>query len=310
MLRENPDMFTMLERKALLIAALCHDLDHLGYNNAFAKKFIPPFEKLYPASQMENYHIRETFRILSITGTDILFDWAENDKAEFAYHAKESILATDLALYFAGKKTIEGMIDAGLDLSNGDNRRRLMNLMMNASDLSAATKPWETQVESAQDLYDEFYSQGDLEKRFGEPPIPMQDRNNADNFAKEQVGFVKYVCLPMYTVLSKGLPSTQCLVDSCVVNYLHWEREVAKAEEEKTARLAAAVEIVEVPSPAEQNRSTTPVDRAESQMRKEKKGKAPKGGRSDLEVPGKGKHGRSRSPGKVGAKFRNAEADG
>ncbi|XP_055341604.1 cAMP and cAMP-inhibited cGMP 3',5'-cyclic phosphodiesterase 10A-like [Paramacrobiotus metropolitanus] len=307
MLRDNRDHFTDLERKSLMVATLCHDLDHLGFNNAFAKKFISPLEKLYPASQMENHHIRETFRILSIINCDIFHNWSEADKSAVAVMIKEAILATDLALYFAGKRSFEAMLDNDeIRLDNGDHRRRLMNILMNACDLTASTKPWGYQAECTRDLYDEFYTQGDIEKRYGEPPIPMLDRDNEGNLAREQVGFLRYVCMPLYALVSRILPSTQCLVDSCVVNMMHWEQEVIKAEEAQTEKLAVGTH--------ERANEVEHLDPSDVVMGgKAKRPRTPRSGASDVDTRDKHGRGLAKSPkpkaGKVDDKATRAKAN-
>ena len=46
-----------------------------------------------------------------------------------------------------------------------ERRELLRGMLMTASDVSAITKPWEIQQEVAKLLADEFFQQGDLEKK-------------------------------------------------------------------------------------------------------------------------------------------------
>ena len=52
--------------RTLLIAAICHDIDHRGFNNAFFKKFDEPLAKLYKTSVMERHHYEITVKILQV----------------------------------------------------------------------------------------------------------------------------------------------------------------------------------------------------------------------------------------------------
>ncbi|XP_014674430.1 PREDICTED: cAMP and cAMP-inhibited cGMP 3',5'-cyclic phosphodiesterase 10A-like [Priapulus caudatus] len=63
-LHENPTTFPLMERKALIFACICHDLDHQGYNNMFMKTMKTPLSVLYAESIMESHHYQETLFIL------------------------------------------------------------------------------------------------------------------------------------------------------------------------------------------------------------------------------------------------------
>lgn len=55
-----------LQKKGLLIACLCHDLDHRGYSNAYLQKFDHPLAALYSTSTMEQHHFSQTVSILQV----------------------------------------------------------------------------------------------------------------------------------------------------------------------------------------------------------------------------------------------------
>lgn len=58
--------FVVLQKKGLLIACLCHDLDHRGYSNAYLQKFDHPLAALYSTSTMEQHHFSQTVSILQV----------------------------------------------------------------------------------------------------------------------------------------------------------------------------------------------------------------------------------------------------
>lgn len=55
-----------LQRKGLLVACLCHDLDHRGYSNSYLQKFDHPLAALYSTSTMEQHHFSQTVSILQV----------------------------------------------------------------------------------------------------------------------------------------------------------------------------------------------------------------------------------------------------
>lgn len=63
---------TKLEKMALLVGGLCHDVDHRGYNNEYFKKLQHPLAGLYTTSVMEQHHYKQTITILHEEGHDIL----------------------------------------------------------------------------------------------------------------------------------------------------------------------------------------------------------------------------------------------
>jgi cGMP-specific 3',5'-cyclic phosphodiesterase len=55
----------------LLVACLCHDLDHRGTNNAFESKVESPLAILYSTSTMEHHHFDQCVMILNSEGNNI-----------------------------------------------------------------------------------------------------------------------------------------------------------------------------------------------------------------------------------------------
>lgn len=62
---------TDLEILGLLVACLCHDLDHRGTNNAFQTKTDSPLAILYTTSTMEHHHFDQCIMILNSEGNNI-----------------------------------------------------------------------------------------------------------------------------------------------------------------------------------------------------------------------------------------------
>jgi len=74
-------------------------------------------------------------------------------------------------------------------------------MMMTACDVAAITKPWEIQQQVAELVASEFFEQGDMERsQLQAEPIPMMDRKKKDELPKMQVGFIDFICLPVYKV--------------------------------------------------------------------------------------------------------------
>ncbi len=99
-------------------------------------------------------------------------------------------------------------------------------MLMTASDLSGGTKKWEChyrvsniqknlnlsrkkktenffkKFKLSQQVSDEFFNEGDLEKeKFKKEPIDSMNRNKSEQLPKIQMQFLQTVCFPLYKVI-------------------------------------------------------------------------------------------------------------
>lgn len=65
-------MCFLLQRLALFIGSLCHDLDHRGKSNKFMLESESPIAAVYSTSTMEHHHFNQTVTILQQDGHNIL----------------------------------------------------------------------------------------------------------------------------------------------------------------------------------------------------------------------------------------------
>jgi len=52
--------------RSMLIATICHDVDHRGRNNSFLQETKQPLSTLYKSSVMEQHHYATTIKILQV----------------------------------------------------------------------------------------------------------------------------------------------------------------------------------------------------------------------------------------------------
>ncbi|XP_077203994.1 cAMP and cAMP-inhibited cGMP 3',5'-cyclic phosphodiesterase 10A isoform X3 [Paroedura picta] len=230
-LQHNHELFTDLERRGLLIACLCHDLDHRGYSNSYLQKFDHPLAALYSTSTMEQHHFSQTVAILQLEGHNIFSNLHSTEYEQVLEIIRKAIIATDLALYFGNRKQLEDLYRTRtLNLKNQAHRDRVIALMMTACDLCSVTKLWHVTRLTSSDIYAEFWSEGDEMKKLGIQPIPMMDRDKKDEVPQGQIGFYNAVAIPCYTTLMEILPATAPLLRACRENLKQWEK-VMKGEE-------------------------------------------------------------------------------
>ncbi|XP_014911668.1 cAMP and cAMP-inhibited cGMP 3',5'-cyclic phosphodiesterase 10A isoform X2 [Poecilia latipinna] len=231
-LQKTTGIFTELEKKGLLVACLCHDLDHRGYSNTYLQKFDHPLAALYSTSTMEQHHFSQTVSILQLEGHNIFSNLNSSEYEQVLEIIRKAIIATDLALYFNNHQQLtELLTTGGLDLNNHSHRDRVIGLMMTACDLCSVTKRWQVTRLTANDIYAEFWAEGDEMKKIGIQPIPMMDRDKKDEVPQGQVGFYNSVAIPCYTTLTELFPPSSPLLNACKENLNHWEQ-IVRGEEE------------------------------------------------------------------------------
>nr|CAD7573820.1 unnamed protein product [Timema californicum] len=137
-------IFGEIECMALIIACLCHDLDHRGTNNSFQIKASSPLAQLYSTSTMEHHHFDQCIMILNSQGNQILGNVSPDEYSRIIKVLEDAILSTDLAVYFRKRGMFLNLTRSSTYNWAWDDHRELLRAMtMTVCDLAAITKPWE-----------------------------------------------------------------------------------------------------------------------------------------------------------------------
>lgn len=190
-----------------------------------------PLASIYSTSTMEHHHFNQTVAILQNDGHNIFSKLTYQEYKQALSLIKHCILATDLALFFPNKSKLAVLIETEkFTWSSKEHRLMIQGIVMTASDLSASAKPWDVQEKTVKIIFEEFYDQGDAERQAGKTPIPMMDREQPNEQANSQVGFLSGICLPCYKTLYQLIPETKPLLDMVQTNLNRW-RKIAANEE-------------------------------------------------------------------------------
>ncbi|BFZ16609.1 hypothetical protein BsWGS_19648 [Bradybaena similaris] len=216
---------TALECLTLYVACLCHDLDHRGKTNKFMVQMASPLAVVYTTSPLEHHHFNQAVTILQNEGHNI-FKYLTSDEYKMVLgDMKRYILATDIAVFFTYKSSMEKILSTGqFNWDTDSHRSALIALMMTACDLCSVFKPWAIHKELVNDIMIEFWQQGDEEREFGLVPMDIMDRRKKAALPKLQVGFVNSVCTPCYVLLHRVLPDTRPMLDGCMANLKNWQK--------------------------------------------------------------------------------------
>ncbi|KRZ78136.1 cGMP-dependent 3',5'-cyclic phosphodiesterase, partial [Trichinella papuae] len=211
MLKTIPELrqhLTDVRCMCLLVACLCHDIDHRGTTNSFQVQSKTALAQLYSSegSVLECHHFAQTMCILNIEECNIFAELPATLYQTILDNIRDIILATDLAQHLRIRPEFIEMVESGLQRGNPRHVYILLSVLMTACDLSDQMKPWKMSKNVAAKVYKEFFSQGDLEKAMGNRPVEMMDRDRAD-VLKLQIDFLDGIALPLYKHLSRLFPA-------------------------------------------------------------------------------------------------------
>ncbi|CAH0399676.1 unnamed protein product [Chilo suppressalis] len=224
-LTSNPGCFDYVETAALMLAGLCHDIDHPGFNNNFLALCKHPLSQMYRSSILENHHFYLAKKI--IEDKNILGKLPLVDRERILEEMQYNILCTDLAVYFQIRAHLTPLVgEHSFDWADNAHRKMVKGILMTTSDLSGCCKPFGVAKTIAENVYEEFYSQGDKERAMGYTPLSMMDRRRSINQPAEQIQFLSVVVLPCVLLLQTVFPNTSPLTDNCRKTQDAWREEI------------------------------------------------------------------------------------
>lgn len=160
-----------MEKFAIFFAAACHDLNHPGVSNSFMVKTKSQLALLYnDQSVLENHHLAETFKHLYSSDLNVLGHLPQADQETARRIIIDLVLATDMARHFSFVSTFNSKISAGnLGFSWSEDLTLVFQMLIKCADVSNPGKPQSVYLQWVSLITEEFFRQGDEEKRRGMP---------------------------------------------------------------------------------------------------------------------------------------------
>ena len=222
---------TELESFGLVIAALCHDLDHPGLTNQYqVNRQTPLALRFNDASVLENMHAATCFQILRKTGCDIFSGLEKSDQATIRKVIIGCIINTDMTYHFVLKTDLHNMINKTkeeggiLNFMRGDKDRDvLLKTLLHVADISNPCKKFELSKKWSDAVIKEFFYQGDLEKKEGLSVSMGCDRTTT---AQEtlSLNFCDFIVAPFFFSLYGLFPKLLPVINVMVANREEWHR--------------------------------------------------------------------------------------
>ena len=188
-----------LMRAAVLLAALGHDTDHPGVNNAFEIATFSKLARLYnDFSPLENHHSAKLFKVLNDPELGFWRNIQREDYSAMREFMIELILATDMKKHFALMQEAEVSIKAG-------NKKTTLfaQLTLHAADLCGSTKTQKVAEMWSRRCSQEFSNQYHLEQHYQVPPTPhFKDLEVPLNFYRGEANFLVFIVKPLFDMMS------------------------------------------------------------------------------------------------------------
>ncbi|KAK7089357.1 hypothetical protein V1264_024828 [Littorina saxatilis] len=226
-----PSKLEPLDVLTLLTAAICHDLDHPGYNNAYQINARTELALRYnDISPLENHHCAVAFEILESKETNIFAQIPKDQFRKLREGMIRCILSTDMAKHNEILHTFKSVVPH-FDFSDKEHRAVLYMVLMKMADISNEARPLEVASPWLDCLLTEFFNQSDMEKLEGLPVAPFMDRDKVTK-PSSQIGFIKFVLLPLFESVGQLFPQIDADVIEPVRKALAYYTEMQQAIEE------------------------------------------------------------------------------
>eukprot|EP00730_Choanoeca_flexa_P005545 TRINITY_DN11971_c0_g1_i1.p1 TRINITY_DN11971_c0_g1~~TRINITY_DN11971_c0_g1_i1.p1 ORF type:complete len:649 (+),score=133.41 TRINITY_DN11971_c0_g1_i1:44-1990(+) len=216
-----------LECAAVLLASLCHDLDHRGLNNAYHVATMSELAVRYnDQSVLENHHCSKMFELLR--KHKLLAQLSREDVSAMRKTMIDIIMGTDMTRHAAQLAKMESSEGAML-ADNEDTRRFLLVVIVHSADLYNAIKPFASSQRWTTRLYKEFNLQCDLERSLGMEPAAFMTASTPVEIAKGQQAFYNYVVIPWFHQVTRVMPDLAFLSKACADNLAEYSKRIEPA---------------------------------------------------------------------------------
>ncbi|XP_056145122.1 high affinity cGMP-specific 3',5'-cyclic phosphodiesterase 9A isoform X3 [Lampris incognitus] len=202
------EKFTQVDILILMTAAVCHDLDHPGYNNMYQINARTELAVRYnDISPLENHHCAVAFQIFSQPDCNIFSNFDPEAFKQIRQGTITLILATDMARHGEILDSFKQKVDS-FDYTDEEHVTCLKMVLIKCCDISNEVRPMEVAEPWVDCLLEEYFMQSDREKAEGLPVAPFMDREKVTK-PTAQIGFIKFVLIPMFETVMKLFPQIE-----------------------------------------------------------------------------------------------------
>jgi hypothetical protein len=244
-----------------MVAAVCHDVGHIGRNNAFLVETSHELAMLYnDHAPLENMHATKLFEIASQEQCAIFAHLEPQMYKDVRHLCIEAILATDNSKHAqmmselhvlsdqhlsalnealvkeAALKTGEWPSLATCDLLRSQEMRKVLRpLYLHLCDLSTPLKSWNLCKLWAEAYVEEMLMQGDFEKQLAIPVQILNDRSKV-SVPYGQIVFIEFYIAPLVLQTTMICPPLAFAEERMLQNVDNWFKEWVEPTQTSSAK--------------------------------------------------------------------------
>lgn len=214
-----------LDLMAGLIACLIHDVGHPGVTNSFliSTRHLKAI-RYNDRSVLENHHLAIGFKILLDPQNDIFESLSEAQSWNVRQIIIKMVLATDITTHFEQITALR--VTKNFPEDTKEDKQALLNILLYATDHSIPCKPTMYYFKWMAEQMEEFYQQGDIERKLGYEITPFFDRTTCNPFLFQR-GYIDVIVKPIFSTIVTFMPDIK---EDCITNGLEKNREVIESK--------------------------------------------------------------------------------
>ena len=237
----------VIDLLSIIIAALGHDIGHPGLTNTFQINSSSDMAITYnDSSCLENFHLSTLFKTIRKDEYNIFEKLSTQDYKNIRKKMISEILATDMAIH--GKvlnnirskipehlltnekennknkiKKFELITDINNEQTTNEEKQALFDYFIHSADLGHNTKIFKISSKWVKLLSEEFWLQGDKERKMNLNISFLCDRDTTI-VPKSQVGFIGGFIIPTYNFLVIMFPNLSYTIENAKDNLNKWQK--------------------------------------------------------------------------------------
>jgi len=233
------------DRFGLLVAAIAHDVGHPGLNNTFLVETQDDLAIRYnDDSPLENMHTAVLFEMSRKPGQEIFASFKRGEYGDVRETIIQAILYTDYQNHVSVVKDTKSAYEAqpeifdlaAHEIEEGNEfltpelldyyktveaQKLFKSGLLHFCDVSNPMKTWSLCKLWANLIMEEFFVQGDMEKKLGIAVQPLNNRERS-NKPYSQIGFMQFFVGPLMSAFNFWMPPLDFCMEHLASNAASW----------------------------------------------------------------------------------------
>lgn len=219
------ESLTYFDVIAVAVACLGHDAGHPGFSNRYLINSRDPLALQYnDKSVLQSLHCHSIFTILNKPDCNLFRSLKPSDYFPIRKQIIEMILDLDISKHFECLSKYKSS-----SLNTKFSKSSMLSMGLKCSDLGYFGKEKDLHIRWSNLAVEEFFLQGDMEKKLSLPVSTYCDRLTT-SVPKCQIGLIRHICFPLYEVWCKFLESEvveQTVLDRIKSNMMLWQGRIS-----------------------------------------------------------------------------------